>query len=72
MIRTIFRDDRMLFGPLRDTDLAVISREPVFAGHGVSAIAGNGNVDVFATLPADTTLANQVQRWFLQNHKILA
>ena len=71
MIRTIFRDDRILFGPLRDTDLAVISKEPVFSGHGVSVIAGNGHVDVFATLPADTTLVTQLNKWFLQNHKIL-
>lgn len=72
MIRTIFRDDRILFGPLRDTDLAVISKEPVFAGHGVCAVAGNGMVDVFATLPADNTRAVRVQQWYLQNHKILA
>lgn len=71
MIRTIFRDDRILFGPLRDTDLAVISKQPEFEGHGISASAGNGVVDVFVTLPRDNHTVQRVQNWFLRNHKIL-
>ena len=39
MIRTVFRDTRLLFGPLRESDLAVIAHEPLFEGHGLCASA---------------------------------
>lgn len=72
MIRTVFRDNRLLFGPLRENELAMISHDPVFEGHGVCASASNGQVEVYATLPADAKRAAQVQRWYLANHTILA
>jgi hypothetical protein len=72
MIRTIFRDNRMLFGPIRDSDLAVISKDPVFEGHGISATAAPGQVDVFVSMPADAVRAQRLQRWFLQNHRMLS
>lgn len=71
MIRTIFRDNRMLFGPLKDNHLAVISHEPVFAGHGIAASATRDHVDVFVTMPVDMSRAARVQAWFLRNHNIL-
>lgn len=71
MIRTIFRDNRMLFGPLKDAQLAVISHEPVFAGHGISVSATPDHVDMFITMPADMSQAKRVQAWFLRNHTIL-
>jgi hypothetical protein len=72
MIRTIFRDNRMLFGPLKDAQLAVISHDPVFAGHGISVSATPEQVDIFVTMPVDLSRAQRVQAWFLRNHKILA
>lgn len=71
VIRTIFRDNRMLFGPIRDSDLAVISKDPVFEGHGISATAAPGQVDVFVSMPVDMIRAQRLQRWFLQNHRML-
>lgn len=72
MIRTIFRNDSMWFGPLRDNDLAVIAREPVFAGHGVRVSASPQSVEVYVTMPADLNRVQRVQNWFLHNHKILS
>lgn len=72
MIRTVFRDNRLLFGPLRENELAMISREPLFEGHGLCARATAGQVEVYATLPADTKRAEQIQQWYLKNHAILA
>ena len=72
MIRTVFRDNRLLFGPLRENELAMISHEPLFQGHGLCAAAGKGQVEVYATLPADAKLAEKVQAWYLRNHAILA
>jgi hypothetical protein len=73
MIRTIFRNNRMLFGPLTDSDLSVVSQEPVFEGHGISASAAPRQpVEIYVSLPADSKRAKQVHDWFLRNHKILA
>lgn len=72
MIRTILKDDRVLFGPLQDSQLNVVSREPEFAGHGISATAHAGQVEVFVTLPQDSERVRKVQAWFLRNHKVLA
>lgn len=71
MIRTIMRDNRVLFGPLSDQNLAVISREPVFEGHGIAASAHMNQVEVYVTLPADQRRVQAVQDWFLRNHKIV-
>lgn len=72
MIRTIIRNKSVWFGPLQDRQLNVISQDPVFAGHGIRASAGAGEVQVYVTLPADPKRLNRVQDWFLRNHKILA
>ena len=71
MIRTIFRDDRVLFGPLRDADLAVIAQEPAFAGYGLAASAANGAVEVYASFPQDQGLATKLKDWMLRNHILL-
>jgi hypothetical protein len=71
MIRTIMRDNRVLFGPITDQNLAVISREPVFDGHGIAASANPTQVEVYVTLPHDVNRMRKVQAWFLRNHKIL-
>jgi hypothetical protein len=70
MIRTIFKDNRVLFGPLQDSQLNVVSREPEFAGHGITASAHAGQVEVYVTLPVERV--RKVQAWFLRNHKVLA
>lgn len=70
MIRTIIRNNRMLFGPLTQNDLAVISQDPVFEGHGVAAHALPGAVEIYASLPVSR--ARQVERWFLINHNKLS
>lgn len=70
MIRTIRRDNRILFGPLQERDLDVINREPTFVGYGITANANAGTVEIYVTLPQER--ATQVQQWFLRNHKILA
>lgn len=71
MIRTIRRDNRVLFGPISDQNLAVISREPVFEGHGIAASASPSQVEVYVTLPEDKGRVRAVQDWFLRNHKIV-
>jgi hypothetical protein len=73
MIRTIYRDNRLLFGPLRDSDLAVVSKDPLFANCGISAHADpQQGVEVFVTLPAQSKLAEKVNTWFLRNHQVLS
>lgn len=71
MIRTIVRDNRVLFGPVSDQHLAVISHEPLFAGHGIAAQASPKEVQVYVTLPFDHARVTRVQAWFLRNHKII-
>jgi hypothetical protein len=72
MIRTIFRDNRMLFGPLTDGDLLVVSKDPVFDGHGLVATAAPKQpVEIYVSLPADSSKVRQVNDWFLRNHKLL-
>ena len=71
MIRTVFRDTRLLFGPLRESDLAVIAHEPVFAGHGICASARPQGVEVYVTLPNEPSRVAEVQRWYLRNHQML-
>lgn len=72
MIRTILKDDRVLFGPLQDSQLNVVCREPVFSGHGIHAKAHSGHVEVYVTLPWETDRVRKVQAWFLRNHKIIS
>lgn len=69
MPRTVFRHNKMLFGPVAESDLAVIGREPVFADHGLCAQATPQGVQVFVTLPGER--AAKVQEWFLRNHQVL-
>lgn len=72
MIRTIIKDNRVMFGPLQDSQIHVVSREPEFMGHGISATAQAGHVEVYVTLPQETGRVKRVQDWFLRNHKVLA
>lgn len=72
MIRTILRDNRVLFGPVSDQSLAVISHAPEFAGYGLAAQASPKEVQVFVTLPYDHSRVKRVQDWFLRNHKIIS
>ncbi len=72
MIRTIVRDNRVLFGPLSDQSLAVISHEPEFKDHGIAAQASAKEVQVFVTLPHDHARIQRVHDWFLRNHKIIS
>jgi hypothetical protein len=72
MIRTILKDNRVLFGPLQDRQLNVVSRAPEFSGHGIHAQAHSGHVDVYVTLPMESERVRKVQAWFLRNHNILA
>jgi len=72
MIRTIFRDDRVLFGPLRDSDLAILSHEPEFAGFGLAAQATPGTVEVYATFPNEPQIAQKISKWMLKNHTLIS
>lgn len=72
MIRTIVRDNRVLFGPVNDQHLAVISHEPMFEGHGLAAQASPEQVSVYVTLPFDPARVQRVQAWFLRNHKVIS
>jgi hypothetical protein len=72
-MRATVRNDRILFGPLKDTDLMVLTGAPEFAGSGVSAMtATNGGVDVFATLPFTGDRLRKIQGWYLQNHTLFS
>lgn len=71
MIRTVFRDTRLLFGPLRESDLAVIAHEPLFEGHGLCASASTQGVEVYVTLPNNSRRLLEVQSWYLRNHQML-
>jgi hypothetical protein len=71
MIRTILRDNRVLFGPLQDSQLNVVCQEPEFAGHGIHATANQGQVEVYVTLPHEPMRVQRVKAWFLRNHIIL-
>ena len=72
MIRTILKDNRVMFGPLQDSQINVVSRQPEFVGHGISATAHAGHVEVYVTLPQEPGRVQRVQDWFLRNHIILA
>lgn len=72
MIRTILKDNRVLFGPLQDSQLTMIHHVPEFSGHGIHAQAPPGQVEVYVTLPFDSDRVKRVQAWFLKNHNILA
>lgn len=72
MIRTILKDNRVMFGPLQDSQIHVVSREPEFVGCGIHATAHAGQVEVYVTLPQEPGRVQRVQDWFLRNHNILA
>jgi hypothetical protein len=70
MPRMIIRDEKLLFGPCADSDLAVIGQEPLFENHGVCARADHTGVQVFVTLPVNQAPA--VQKWYLRNHQLIS
>lgn len=72
MIRTILKDNRVMFGPLQDSQINVVSHAPEFVGHGISATAYAGQVEVYVTLPHEPGRVQRVKDWFLRNHNILA
>lgn len=70
MPRIVMRNDKMLFGPCADSDLAVIAAEPLFENHGICAQADASGVQVFVTMP--TNQVSRVQQWYLKNHQVLS
>jgi hypothetical protein len=47
------RDNRFYIGPLSDSKIEIMQANKIFSDTGIAAIAGDGKVDVFLTLPAD-------------------
>lgn len=73
MVRSIFRDNRLLFGPLRDADMEIMEENPRFGNHGIAASGAPGaGVEVYATFPADPRLAQELHQWYLANHSRMA
>ena len=67
----VIRDDKILFGPLKESDMKVVARDPQFRNAGVSALTGREGVDVFVTLPFSGERVGSLRKWYLQNHVLL-
>lgn len=69
-MRTMIRDNRVLFGPLKETELSLLTSVPEFSGSGVSAISAKDGVDIFATMPCSKDIIQKINSWYLRNHTL--
>ena len=69
-MRTVIRDDRILFGPLKEPEINLLNSVPEFSGAGVSAISAKEGVDIFVSLPHSVDKVHKINNWYLRNHTL--
>lgn len=70
-MRTIIRDNRILFGPIRETNLNLLSQDEATKDFGLSATANPNGVEIYATFPYDLERLKNLKSWYLSNHVLV-
>ena len=69
-MRTVIRDNRILFGPLKESEINMVNSVPEFSGAGVSAISAKEGIDIFVSLPHSHDTVQKINNWYLCNHTL--
>jgi hypothetical protein len=61
-MKWFMRDSKIYVGPVADSQIDVLQTRPLFERSGVACRAGNGTVELYLTLPADSVPVSALDR----------